>query len=70
MIASTSSDPNSYKSLGGALKDLIEKSRKKKIRTYYEDRLEALRISAEKARLEMGDQEGSSKSVTSENVYG
>ena len=35
--------PNAYKSLGGALKDLVEKSRKKKKRTFYEDRLEALR---------------------------
>ncbi len=62
--------PNAYKSLGGALKDLVEKSRKKKKRTFYEDRLEALRKSAEKARAEMASQEGSKKSVTSENVYG
>ena len=62
--------PNAYKSLGGALKDLIDKSRKKKKRTFYEDRLEALRKSAEKARLDMGSQEGSQQSVTSENVYG
>jgi len=62
--------PNAYKSLGGALKDLVEKSRKKKKRTFYEDRLEALRKSAERARAEMASQEGSKKSVTSENVYG
>ena len=62
--------PNAYKSLGGALKDLVEKSRKKKKRTFYEDRLEALRKSAERARAEMASQEGSQKSVTSENVYG
>ena len=62
--------PNAYKSLGGALKDLIEKSRKKKKRTFYEDRLEALRKSAERARAEMASQEGSNQSVTSENVYG
>ena len=62
--------PNAYKSLGGALKELIEKTRKKKKRGFYEDRLEALRKSASKARAEMSEQEGSIESVTSENVYG
>ncbi len=62
--------PNAYKSLGGALKELIEKTRKKKKRSFYEDRLEALRKSAEKARSELSQQEGSEKSVSSENVYG
>ena len=62
--------PNAYKSLGGALKELIEKTRKKKKRTIFEDRLEALRKSAEKARSELSQQEGSNKSVSSENVYG
>ena len=62
--------PNAYKSLGGALKELIEKTRKKKKRTFFEDRLEALRKSAEKARSELSQQEGSEKSVSSENVYG
>ena len=62
--------PNAYKSLGGALKELIEKTRKKKKRSFFEDRLEALRKSAEKARSELSQQEGSEKSVTSENVYG
>ena len=62
--------PNAYKSLGGALKELIEKTRKKKKRTIFEDRLEALRKSAEKARSELSQQEGSDKSVSSENVYG
>ena len=62
--------PNAYKSLGGALKELIEKTRKKKKRIIYEDRLEALRKSAEKARSELSQQEGSDKSVSSENVYG
>jgi len=62
--------PNAYKSLGGALKELIEKTRKKKKRTFYEDRLNALRRSAEKARSELSQQEGSEKSVSSENVYG
>ena len=62
--------PNAYKSLGGALKELIEKTRKKKKRGFFEDRLEALRKSAEKARSELSQQEGSDKSVSSENVYG
>ena len=62
--------PNAYKSLGGALKELIEKTRKKKKRIIFEDRLEALRRSAEKARSELSQQEGSGKSVSSENVYG
>ena len=62
--------PNAYKSLGGALKELIEKTRKKKKRSFFEDRLEALRKSAEKARSDLSQQEGSEKSVSSENVYG
>ena len=62
--------PNAYKSLGGALKELIERTRKKKKRSIFEDRLEALRKSAEKARSELSQQEGSDKSVSSENVYG
>ncbi len=62
--------PNAYKSLGGALKEIIEKTRKKKKRSFFEDRLEALRKSAEKARSELSQQEGSERSVSSENVYG
>ena len=62
--------PNSYKSLGGALKELIDKTRKKKKRSFFEDRLDALRKSAEKARSELSQQEGTEKSVSSENVYG
>ena len=62
--------PNAYKSLGGALKELIEKTRKKKKRSFFENRLDALRKSAEKARAELSQQEGSEKSVSSENVYG
>jgi len=62
--------PNAYKSLGGALKELIDKTRKKKKRSFFEDRLDALRKSAEKARSELSQQEGSEKSVSSENVYG
>ena len=62
--------PNAYKSLGGALKELIDKTRKKKKRSFFEDRLDALRKSAEKARSELSQQEASEKSVSSENVYG
>ena len=62
--------PNAYKSLGVALKELIEKTRKKKKRSFFEDRLDALRKSAEKARSELSQQECSEKSVSSENVYG
>ena len=62
--------PNAYKSLGGALKELVEQTRKKRRRAFYEDRLEALRKSAGKARAEMAQQEGSRQSVSSENVYG
>ena len=62
--------PNAYKSLGGALKELIDKTRKKKKRSFFEDRLDALKKSAEKARSELSQQEGSEKSVSSENVYG
>ena len=62
--------PNAYKSLGGALKELIEKTRKKKKRSFFEDRLDALRKSAEKARSELSQQESSDNSVSSENVYG
>ena len=62
--------PNAYKSLGGALKELIEKTRKKKKRSFFEDRLDALRKSAEIARSELSQQEGSDESVSSENVYG
>jgi hypothetical protein len=62
--------PNAYKSLGGALKELVEQTRRKKKRSFYEDRLEALRKRAGKARAEMAQQQGSRQSVTSENVYG
>ena len=62
--------PNAYRSLGGALKELVEQTRKKRRRGFYEDRLEALRKSASKARAEMAQQEGSRSSVSSENVYG
>jgi hypothetical protein len=62
--------PNAYKSLGGALKERIEQTRKKRQRAFFEDRLEALRRSAGKAREEMAQQQGNRSSLTSENVYG
>ena len=62
--------PNAYKSLGGALKDRIEQTRKQRQRSFFEDRLEALRKSAGRARADMAQQQGSSRSVSSENVYG
>ncbi|HEY9627352.1 MAG TPA: DUF3318 domain-containing protein [Coleofasciculaceae cyanobacterium] len=42
--------PNAYKSLGSALKVLIEQTPKKKQRKKYEDRLDALKKSAAKAK--------------------
>ncbi|MGK7890977.1 MAG: DUF3318 domain-containing protein [Leptolyngbyaceae cyanobacterium] len=42
--------PNAYKSLGSALRFLIEQSTKRKERRRYEDRLRALKKSAEKAK--------------------
>ncbi|NET10219.1 MAG: DUF3318 domain-containing protein [Symploca sp. SIO2B6] len=42
--------PNAYKSLGSALRFLIERSTKRKERRKYEDRLRALKKSAEKAK--------------------
>ncbi|MDY6940322.1 MAG: DUF3318 domain-containing protein [Cyanobacteriota bacterium] len=42
--------PNAYKSLGSALKTLIEQTPKKRLRKRYEARLQALRRSASKAK--------------------
>ncbi|MEB3339041.1 MAG: DUF3318 domain-containing protein [Leptolyngbyaceae bacterium] len=42
--------PNAYKSLGSALKALIDQSPKKRVRSKYEARLEALKRSAAKAK--------------------
>jgi hypothetical protein len=49
--------PNAYKSLGSALKVLIEQSPKKKLRSRYESRLDALKKSAAKAKARMKDQQ-------------
>ncbi|MGI0488654.1 DUF3318 domain-containing protein [Pantanalinema rosaneae CENA516] len=45
--------PNAYKSLGSALKTLIDQSPKKKLRSQYETRLDALKKSAAKAKAKM-----------------
>jgi hypothetical protein len=44
--------PNAYKSLGSALKTLIEQTPKKNLRSRYENRLAALKKSAQKAKSE------------------
>ncbi len=45
--------PNAYKSLGSALKTLVEQSPKKKMRSQYETRLDALKKSAAKAKSKL-----------------
>jgi len=45
--------PNAYKSLGSALKVLIEQTPKKRQRSRYESRLDALKKSASKAKARM-----------------
>ncbi|MCU0534962.1 MAG: DUF3318 domain-containing protein [Hydrococcus sp. Prado102] len=49
--------PNAYKSLGSALKTLIEQTPNRRVRKKYESRLQALRRSASKAKASM-QQEG------------
>jgi len=49
--------PNAYKSLGSALKSQIEQSPKKKLRSRYEARLDALKKSAAKAKAKMKEQQ-------------
>ncbi len=49
--------PNAYKSLGSALKAQIEQSPKKKLRSRYESRLEALKKSAARAKSKMKEQQ-------------
>jgi hypothetical protein len=48
--------PNAYKSLGSALKALIEQSPKKRLRSKYESRLDALKRSAAKAKSKLKTQ--------------
>lgn len=49
--------PNAYKSLGSALKAQIEQSPKKKLRSRYESRLDALKKSAARAKSKMKEQQ-------------
>ncbi|WP_239033298.1 DUF3318 domain-containing protein [Leptothermofonsia sichuanensis] len=50
--------PNAYKSLGSALKALIEQSPKKRLRAKYEARLDALKKSAARAKAKLKNQAG------------
>jgi hypothetical protein len=59
--------PNAYKSLGSALKTLIEQTSKKTQRAKYEARLQALKRNAAKAKAKV--QPISRESSQSENVY-
>lgn len=62
--------PNAYKSLGSALKTLIEQTPKKKKRTQFESRLEALRKSAAKAKAKAQAMRGSDVTApNTENIY-
>lgn len=58
--------PNAYKSLGSALKTLIEQTNKKRQRAKYEARLQALKKSASKAKSKV---QGSPETSQSENIY-
>lgn len=58
--------PNAYKSLGSALKALIEQTPKKRQRARYEARLQALKHSAAKAKARF---KGSPESSRAENIY-
>lgn len=58
--------PNAYKSLGSALKTLIEQTPKKRQRAKYEARLQALKRSATKAKARV---KGSRETSRSENIY-
>lgn len=60
--------PNAYKSLGSALKTLIEQTPKKRLRKQYETRLEALRRSASKAKSQ-SKAKRSSRDVTQTSPY-
>jgi len=58
--------PNAYKSLGSALKTLIELTPKKRLRTKYEARLQALKRSATKAK---GKTKMPRETTQSETIY-
>lgn len=50
--------PNAYKSLGSALKTLIEQTPSRRQRKKYEERLQSLRRSASKAKTQMNNPQG------------
>lgn len=50
--------PNAYKSLGSALKTLIEQTPSRRQRKKYEERLQTLRKSASKAKAQMNNPQG------------
>lgn len=50
--------PNAYKSLGSALKTLIEQTPSRRQRKKYEERLQSLRRSASKAKSQMNNSQG------------
>lgn len=58
--------PNAYKSLGSALKTMVEQTPKKRQRAKYEARLQALKRSASKAK---GRVTGTRDSSRSESIY-
>ncbi|NEQ41416.1 MAG: DUF3318 domain-containing protein [Okeania sp. SIO3I5] len=58
--------PNAYKSLGSALKTLVEETPKKRQRAKYEARLQALKRSAAKAKARV---KGGRETSRSENIY-
>jgi Protein of unknown function (DUF3318) len=59
--------PNAYKSLGSALKTLVEQTPKKRQRAKYEARLQALKRSAAKAKSKVKSSDR--QSDQSENIY-
>jgi len=63
--------PNAYKSLGSALKTLIEQTPKKRLRSRYESRLQALKRSASKAKARAKSTRETTmpQSAQTENIY-
>lgn len=61
--------PNAYKSLGSALKTLAEQTPKKRQRSRYEARLQALKRSASKAKARAKAARESAYAPQTENVY-
>ncbi len=61
--------PNAYKSLGSALKTLIEQSPKKRQRNRYEARLQALKKSAAKAKARVKSTPEGTTTGQTESIY-